>query len=311
MKRITLLRSMFALVLLALLPSMTTAATETITWIHTDHLGSPIAGRNDAGETTWEQAYAPWGEKQAVAGVPQAPAGVGYTGHVYDEQVGLVYAGARWYDPAMGRFISPDAVRFNLASSSSFNRYAYSNNSAFMFTDPDGHLADLVVDIGFIGYSIYTFAAEPTWTNGLALGADVAGAMIPFATGLGAAVRAGKQADGAIAGVRETTVLGENMMERVIPYADNTGARTLPFGTTPEKWAELTPKERWKLNDGALRKRINEGDSFIYIGQDAYRDPALRRQFDLTGSELLRLNERGIKYDTVSPSSVKDVIGRQ
>ncbi|MDX5328352.1 MAG: RHS domain-containing protein [Marinobacter sp.] len=202
MNRNTLLKSIITLVLLALLPSMTTAATETITWIHTDHLGTPIAGRNDAGETTWEQAYAPWGEKQAVTGVPQAPAGVGYTGHVYDEQVGLIYAGARWYDPAMGRFISPDAVRFSLASSSSFNRYAYSNNSAFMFTDPDGHLADIVADIGFIGYSIYTFASEPTWTNGLALGADVAGAMIPLATGLGAAVRTGKQAEGIVAGAK-------------------------------------------------------------------------------------------------------------
>ncbi len=110
---------------------------------------------------------------------------------------------------------------------------------------------------------------------------------------------------------KNTTILGENMMERVIPYADKTGFRTLPFGTTAEKWAKMTPKERWKLNDGALRKRISEGDNFKYIGQDAYRDPALRRQFDLTGSELLRLNKNGIKYDVVSPSSVKKVIERQ
>jgi RHS repeat-associated protein len=134
----TLLKSIIALVLLAMLPSITTAATETITWIHTDHLGSPIAGRNDAGETTWEQAYAPWGEKQAVAGVPQAPAGVGYTGHVYDEQVGLIYAGARWYDPAMGRFLSPDAVRFDVGGAVHFNRYGYAANSPYRYVDPTG-----------------------------------------------------------------------------------------------------------------------------------------------------------------------------
>ena len=138
MNRITLLKSMFALVLLAMLPSMTTAATETITWIHTDHLGSPIAGRNAAGETTWEQAYAPWGERQAVAGVPQAPAGVGYTGHVHDEQVGLIYAGARWYEPSIGRFISPDVVRYKDHSGHSFNRYAYANNGPYIYTDPNG-----------------------------------------------------------------------------------------------------------------------------------------------------------------------------
>jgi RHS repeat-associated protein len=138
MKLNTLLKSIITLVLLALLPSVTTAATETITWIHTDHLGSPIAGRNAAGETTWEQAYAPWGEKQAVAGVPQASAGVGYTGHIYDEQMGLVYAGARWYDPAMGRFLSPDAVRFHIEDVAHFNRYAYANSNPFIFVDPDG-----------------------------------------------------------------------------------------------------------------------------------------------------------------------------
>ena len=100
------------------------------------------------------------------------------------------------------------------------------------------------------------------------------------------------------------------MMERVIPFAEKTGGRTLPFGTTAEQWAKLTPKQRWKLNDGTLRARINEGDSFQSIGRDAYRDPALRRQFDLTGSELLRLNERGIPYETISPSTVRQIIGR-
>lgn len=105
-------------------------------------------------------------------------------------------------------------------------------------------------------------------------------------------------------------MLGENMMQRVIPYAEQTGGRTLPFGTTAERWAQMTPQQRWKLNDGALRARINEGDSFKYIGQDPFRNPLQRQQFDLTGSELLRLNERGIPYQTVSPQAVQSVIGR-
>jgi hypothetical protein len=90
-------------------------------------------------------------------------------------------------------------------------------------------------------------------------------------------------------------------MLKVIPYAEKTGASTLPFGTTVEKWTNLTPKEKWKLNDGALRKRINEGDSFKYIGQDPGKNPATRKKFDLTGSEILRLTERGIPYLTVTP----------
>ncbi len=76
------------------------------------------------------------------------------------------------------------------------------------------------------------------------------------------------------------------------------------------EWAKLTPKQRWELNDGALRTRIGEGDSFQYIGRDPYRNPALRQQFDLTGSELLRLQERGIPYETVSPETVQSILGR-
>lgn len=108
----------------------------------------------------------------------------------------------------------------------------------------------------------------------------------------------------------KTTVLGENMAQRVIPFAEQTGARTIPFGSTADEWASMTAQQRYKLNDGALRARINEGDSFRYIGQDPLRNPALRTQFDLTGSELLRLNSRGIPYETVLPSEVMSVLGR-
>ena len=111
-------------------------------------------------------------------------------------------------------------------------------------------------------------------------------------------------------GTGKTTILGENMRDRVIPFAEKTNARTLPWGTMPEKWAKMTPKERWKLNDGLLRARINEGDNFRYIGTDLNRLPADRTRFDLIRSELLRLEERGIPYDTVSKEEVFRTIGR-
>ena len=109
---------------------------------------------------------------------------------------------------------------------------------------------------------------------------------------------------------RQTTILGENVGQRVAPFAQRTGARDLGFGATQAEWNAMTPAQRWKLNDGMLRARINEGDAFRYIGQDPLRNPALRTQFDLTGSELLRLNGRGIPYEVVSPSEVMSVLGR-
>ncbi|HVF06356.1 MAG TPA: DNRLRE domain-containing protein [Frankiaceae bacterium] len=111
------------------------------------------------------------------------------------------------------------------------------------------------------------------------------------------------------AGTR-TTILGENMKDRVEPFANATGARTLGFGTTDEQWHALTWRQKWKLNDGQLRARIREGDDFRYIGPDEGRTDAQRLKFDLTGSELLRLDERGVPYETVSKYEVRKTIGR-
>jgi len=100
-------------------------------------------------------------------------------------------------------------------------------------------------------------------------------------------------------GGQRVTVLGENMRDRVIPYAESTGKSYIPFSTTEEEWANLSRAEQWHLNDGALRARINAGDAFEYIGRDPNRFGA--RGFDLTGSELLRLGDRGVPYSTVNP----------
>ncbi len=47
----------------------------------------------------------------------------GYTGEEVDTETGLVYLRARYYDPALGRFISPDPFLGRLAEPSTQNRY--------------------------------------------------------------------------------------------------------------------------------------------------------------------------------------------
>ncbi len=168
------------------------------------------------------------------------------------------------------------------------------------------------------------------WDDCVANGvAHCVGTLIPEAAaafasgGSSTGIRAGRAADNATdvatalrqladapQSARQTTILGENMTERVMPFADATGSRTLGFGATADEWAAMTPRQRYRLNDGMLRARIREGDSFRYIGQDPLRPPDIRARFDLTRSELLRLNERGIPYDIVSPLEVFKTIGR-
>jgi len=109
---------------------------------------------------------------------------------------------------------------------------------------------------------------------------------------------------------KPATILGEGMPNRVIPFAKRTGGRPLPWAGTREQWDKMTPKQRWKANDGALRRRIREGDSFRYIGRDPGKSDAARRRFDLTRSELDRLRDRGIPWEDVPIEEILCVLGR-
>ncbi len=48
---------------------------------------------------------------------------------------------ARFYDPAIGRFIQPDTIVPNPANPQSWNRYSYTLNSPLNYIDPSGHKA--------------------------------------------------------------------------------------------------------------------------------------------------------------------------
>jgi len=50
--------------------------------------------------------------------------------------------GARFYDSALGRWLSTDTIVPDPGSSQSYNRYAYVRNSPLNFVDPTGHMED-------------------------------------------------------------------------------------------------------------------------------------------------------------------------
>jgi RHS repeat-associated protein len=104
---------------------------------HTDALGSPVAVTNEAGQVIDRTQWEPFG---AAIGKP-AYDGVGYTGHVMDGATGLTYMQQRYYDPAIGRFLSVDPVTADGNTGANFNRYWYGNNNPYKFRDPDGRLA--------------------------------------------------------------------------------------------------------------------------------------------------------------------------
>ena len=108
----------------------------TPTYLHADLLGSPRLATTASGQALWREHYDPYGQK--LNGVNDK---IGYTGHAFDAESGLTYAQARFYDAAVGRFLSVDPVGFT-GSPFSFNRYSYANNNPYAYTDPTGMLTD-------------------------------------------------------------------------------------------------------------------------------------------------------------------------
>lgn len=62
----------------------------------------------------------------------------GYTGEETDDETGLIYLRARYYDPGLGRFISADPFWGRLEEPASQNRYVYVQNNPLLYTDPSG-----------------------------------------------------------------------------------------------------------------------------------------------------------------------------
>lgn len=106
----------------------------TISYFHTDALGSPIAKTNAAGAIIETSEYEPYGRLLNRSNDNRA----GYTGHVMDAVSGLTYMQQRYYDPGIGRFLSVDPVTALSNPVGQFNRYRYANNNPYRFKDPDG-----------------------------------------------------------------------------------------------------------------------------------------------------------------------------
>lgn len=113
--------------------SLVAHAQKTVTYIHTDALGSVVATSDEAGNVTHRREYEPYGYE--LGGLSD---GVGYTGHVQDPSTGLVYMQQRYYDPQIGRFLSVDPITAYEGDLRQFNRYAYAFNNPYRFVDPDG-----------------------------------------------------------------------------------------------------------------------------------------------------------------------------
>lgn len=163
-------------------------------YLFADHLSSSHIAYRTGVSSVSVQSYFPWG---AVRPGPAniLPTAYTFTGQRLDERVGLMYYGARYYDPRLGRFLSADAIVPDPGDPQGLNRYSYTLNNPIKYRDSSGHWAETVFDVAMLVWDIAEVKRDPSPANIGALILDVGAMALPFVpAGAGLVARGGKVA---------------------------------------------------------------------------------------------------------------------
>ncbi len=112
-------------------------------WFLTDELGTARGALDNSGAWVDQTNYDAYGNRMTLEGSPQVVGNslldrYGFQGEEVDNLSGLVYYGARFYDPEVGRWLSQDPVRGQAASPLTRNRYLFTRNNPINRGDVDG-----------------------------------------------------------------------------------------------------------------------------------------------------------------------------
>ena len=141
--------------------------------------GDIIAIADKNAQVVAKYSYDAWG----VCTVEQDASTVGiarvnpfrYRGYYFDAEIGMYYLQSRYYDPAVGRFVNADDVRFVFIKNDilNLNQFTYCKNNPIYYFDQLGTMSKtiavggVVVLIVFVGIMFiwYTYTTDPFCRN--------------------------------------------------------------------------------------------------------------------------------------------------
>lgn len=109
---------------------------------HFDYRGSTVAITDTNGYITDTFKYDTYGNLISRTGYSFVIFGYNGRDGVITDKNGLIYMRARYYSPAMRRFINADILHGEISDSTSLNRYSYVNGNPVSFVDPFGLSAE-------------------------------------------------------------------------------------------------------------------------------------------------------------------------
>ena len=172
-----------------------------IRYFHKNRVGSLSLVTDQNGMAISRTVYDPFGaiDISHSTGLPEQ---FDFAGKEWNQQTGLYYFNARYYDPFTARFITPDTEAGSESGhADAYNRYAYSLNNPITYTDPSGHfvISTLIVAavvgamIGAaveIGVQLATHGRVDSWEEVLEQAA-IGAATGMVGAGVGAAISEG------------------------------------------------------------------------------------------------------------------------
>jgi len=154
-------------------------------YYHPDHLGSTSWVTDESSRVREHVSYFPYGSVwrdprgDADGAAPQTQAFL-FTGKEYDQETGLYYFGARYYDPEVARWLSTDPVVLGAGSDGvKLSLYAYASWRPLVLTDPTGRGKPSAYDSVKGAARFFAGETEGMFAGGLTTLAQTAYALTP------------------------------------------------------------------------------------------------------------------------------------
>jgi RHS repeat-associated protein len=184
-----------------------------------------------------------------------------FAGEYWDQDSQLLYLRARWYDPKIGRFVSPDPLEGKRRDPRSLNRYSYGNADPVNMRDPSGKMTLTELAVGMTAVVAIAMIAQPKMALPTAtrLGDWIASQMAPSGRGIDHTV------------VSQSTGWGaDGNRERPDQTDENEAiATTGEEGCEHLRWAIRTLEERINMRLEDLERHPEDRNNVIGRGHRA------------------------------------------
>jgi RHS repeat-associated protein len=229
---------------------------------HPDHLGSTIGLTDQETTKVWDRTYLPYGGTFTGTGTTENTHQ--YTAKELEAATGLYYYGARYHNPSIGRFMSPDPAGADPTDPQSWNRYAYVLNNPIKYIDPDGSMECSVIPEGV--------ETSPSGTCGAIGGGGGRQLALPPGPKQLALPKAPTERPKFIYDFRalryRSTATGRFVSQRYLPYPPNRGFRFstkgyVPKGTIIDRIGRPSGRYAGRIGATISERGIPQGSEYL------------------------------------------------